>query len=139
MNLLAVYGSFIPGYVGQQAAGVDLKIVGPCVIKGDLFLFPSQDHPGRVFPGLTMGEGKVEGMLLEVPNPEVMRRIDLFEGWDSRNHFFCGSVRRRATLSEPQVEAFVYLFPHRRRVAPLESSWPEYCASPGFGPPVFIS
>lgn len=118
----------MPGYGGQPAAGVDLKVVGPCLIPGKLYLFDSRLHPGCVFPGLVAGPGEVEGVLLEVPDRASMEAIDSFEGWDPRSLIGSSAVRRRVSLVEPQLDAFVYMFPHRQRAGDIDVSWSGYCA-----------
>lgn len=118
----------MPGYGGQPAAGVELEDAGPCLIPGRLHLFHSQVEPGCVFPGLVAGPGEVEGVLLKASGFPVLEAIDRFEGWDPRSLIGSSAVRRRVSLVEPQLDAFVYMFPHRRRAGEIDVSWSEYCA-----------
>jgi gamma-glutamylcyclotransferase (GGCT)/AIG2-like uncharacterized protein YtfP len=123
VRLLAAYGSLRRGLAGYRKLNMEraLRYLGPCLIPGRLYDLGS-------YPGLVAGDGEVVGELFEMRNDVVLRRLDVFEGFDARRPADSLFTRERVQLVEPDVDAWVYFHnrpkPSDRPVA--SGDWVEH-------------
>lgn len=94
MNHLAVYGTLRQGG-GNEWILKNVYHVGECRIPGDLYV--------RAIPFLKPGNGSVRGDLYEVRDDSLWASLDAFEGVYDRT---------RIRLLEPDMEAWVYMYPY---------------------------
>jgi len=130
-DLLAVYGTLMPGLGGQERLGVThlLRPVGPCVLAGTLVEL-------GWYPGLLAEPGgRVRGELLEILDPAVIATLDRYEGYDPAAPETCEYERLMVPTLEPGVDAWVYRFrvavPDDRVIA--SGDWRAHVASDAAG------
>ena len=85
------------GFDAQLRLGVEgmLRYEAPCRIPGELWDLGA-------YPGLVEGAGAAAGELHAILDEDVLTVLDAFEGVEY--------VRRKVTLLDPPVEAWVYVF-----------------------------
>lgn len=90
----------------------DLELEGDCLVPGELY------HLGN-YPGLVEGDGAVPGELHRIRNPEVLAKLDEFEGVPENLYH-----RKAVVLTSPEIVAWVYYY--SRPVAGLRrlAAWP---------------
>ena len=103
--LMAVYGTLRKGEANfrRLRLGRSVRFIGPCAIQGRLYDLGA-------YPGLVAGDGLVRGELIECRNPLVLRRLDVFEGFDPGDRAGSLFVRRLVRLAEPDADAWVYFY-----------------------------
>src|SRR6476660_7857534 len=129
-ELLAVYGTLMSGqsYDGRPDVETMMRPLGPCRIPG--VLYSEGDYPW-----LVDGEGQVSGELYEVLDPE--RSFAILDAYENEGrHTAEGDgqyVRRRITLLEPLVDAWVYLWDGAERGEPIsDGDWRTWLALRGY-------
>lgn len=111
---LATYGTLMRVFGQHEALGVGDRItfVTECRFDGQLY------DLGR-FPGAVRGEGTVHGELFRLDSPDVLERLDRYEGYDPAQEHASPFVRRRTTLRVPGgATAWVYWYDGNVRNAP---------------------
>ena len=100
-----------------------LRLVGPATIPGRM-------HDLGEFPGLVEGDGSVPGELFAILDPAVLPILDDYEGYRSETAERSPFVRKRITVTDPSVEAWVYFYTGSVADCPRvrDASWPEYKA-----------
>lgn len=113
-DLLVAYGSLLSDLGHQERLGVTagLELVGPCRVRGALFAL-------GWYPGLVVDDeppsGLVSGELFRVVDPLVVSVLDRFEGYDPASPATSEYLRRRIRVTEPDVDAWVYVYVGARR------------------------
>jgi gamma-glutamylcyclotransferase (GGCT)/AIG2-like uncharacterized protein YtfP len=104
-ELLAAYGELLSNPDVEQAEGLKqgLRLRGSCWIPGDLYDL-------GMYAALVPGDGQVLGELYEVTEPDVFEELDWFQAYDRGRQPEPEYVRRRVSLIEPQVRAWVYVY-----------------------------
>jgi len=104
-ELLAVYGELLSRPDLEQAEGLrgGLRLLGSCWIPGNL-------HDRGEYAALVTGDGQVLGELLEVVDPDVFSELDWFQAYDRGREAEPEYERRRISLIEPEVVAWVYVY-----------------------------
>jgi gamma-glutamylcyclotransferase (GGCT)/AIG2-like uncharacterized protein YtfP len=91
---LFAYGTLQPGCAPPQMADVaaKLRVVGKGFVRG--VLYDLGRHPGAVAEATA--ESRISGTVMELPDdPEVLRQLDEYEGFDPRNREASEFVRER--------------------------------------------
>lgn len=103
-----VYGTLQPGEKYHQSyCGGWVVDAAPAVVKGQLYHLPLG------YPGLAVGEDRVQGSLLSFDNPAVLLRLDELEDYSPSRPANQNLYRRdRTTVTTPQGqdlgEAWIY-------------------------------
>lgn len=103
---LATYGTLMRAFGKHEALGVAdrLTFVGECQWAGRLY------DLGR-FPGAVPGDGTVHGELFRLGAPDVLSRLDRYEGYDPAHEDASLFVRCRVTLQAPdETTAWTYWY-----------------------------
>ena len=104
--LLATYGTLMRAFNASERLGIaeQISFVETCRFDGILY------DLGR-FPGAVPGDGIVRGELLRLHDPQVLRVLDRYEGYDADREDDSLFVRRRVEVQEPSARtAWVYWF-----------------------------
>lgn len=80
-----------------------LYFISECIIPGLLYR-------KKRYPALKAGTGKVKGELYQVLKPEALPILDKYEAIDNENSSLPGFTRKRVSLIEPRVTAWVYYY-----------------------------
>jgi gamma-glutamylcyclotransferase (GGCT)/AIG2-like uncharacterized protein YtfP len=121
---IAVYGSLLAGMGGQEELGIgeQLRFVGPCEIRGSLFDLGE-------YPGLLLGSGVVHAELYEIADAAALPRLDEFELYDPDDPAGSLYIRKRARLTQPDRDAWLYEY--NRDVSGMSSipsgDWKSHC------------
>jgi gamma-glutamylcyclotransferase (GGCT)/AIG2-like uncharacterized protein YtfP len=104
-GLLAAYGELLSKPDVEQAEGLrrGLRLRGSCWIPGDLYDL-------GMYAALVPGDGQVLGELYDVSHPDLFEELDWFQSYDRGRQPEPEYVRRRVSLIEPQVRAWVYIY-----------------------------
>lgn len=111
-DFLFVYGSLMKGAPRHRLLGVphDARFLAPARARGLLYDI-------GLYPGMTEGEGMVQGELYLVVEAALGPRIDRYEDFDPSHPDAYGAGRHgsefrrvRVRLAAPQVSAWTYLF-----------------------------
>lgn len=100
---IVFYGSLMRAYPTQGHVGVAAMVAfeRPCLLRGLLYDLGS-------YPGLTAGDGLVEGELYRLVDPSALGFLDRFEDYDPLRPEASEYVRRRAPLADGPELAWVY-------------------------------
>ena len=102
-DLLAVYGTLRRRSIFHKLPGAAsrLQFFSHGLIRGRLVW-------QRTFPGLIPGPAIAEVELFYVVDPNVLRSLDLYEGFDPINPAASLFIRRQVLLRNPRVWAWAY-------------------------------
>ena len=106
-----VYGTLLPRLAPPEIESTvrRLRRVGRGTIRGRLF--DLGDYPGAI---LTRSGPMIQGMIFEVPNdPEVLHRLDEFEGFDPakpKSSLFVRKRRRAQMQDGTKIFCWVYAY-----------------------------
>jgi gamma-glutamylcyclotransferase (GGCT)/AIG2-like uncharacterized protein YtfP len=103
--VLAVYGTLMRAFDRREALGVAgaLTYRSRCRFAGRLY------DLGR-FPGAVPGRDTVRGELFRIEDPDVLRCLDRYEGYDPDREGASLFVRRTVSLEAPEDTAWVYWY-----------------------------
>ena len=129
---LAAYGTLRPGCGGQEHLGLQLEDLGPCTLRGRLWLVEEpaiETGETRLVPALYPDEeGTVRAHLLLVPE-EVWSTIDQFEGFVPHDPD-AAYIREETETLEGQ-SAWIYRAQNISRSNFLrEGDWTQYASHP---------
>ena len=92
------------GAIDSLGIADQLRFVGPCVIAGDLFDLGE-------YPGLRRGEHRVIGELYALLNPDIIERLDDFEGFRPADVSSSLYLREQIELTDPgATTAWIYVY-----------------------------
>jgi gamma-glutamylcyclotransferase (GGCT)/AIG2-like uncharacterized protein YtfP len=107
-ELVAFYGTLMSGSPPRPQRPdltAHLRLLSDCLIPGALIdLGP--------YPALLEGDGVVRGELWRTTSAGALAVLDSWEGYDSSDEPASEYMRRRISLVEPKVCAWVYLWNH---------------------------
>jgi gamma-glutamylcyclotransferase (GGCT)/AIG2-like uncharacterized protein YtfP len=110
-NLLFIYGTLDPQFAPDEISGVAAKLrpVSRGTMRGELYDFG--EYPGAVRRSRS---GTVSGRIVALPDdPEVLRKLDEYEGYDPRDPSRSLFVRTRHYVMMPNGArrlCWVYLY-----------------------------
>jgi gamma-glutamylcyclotransferase (GGCT)/AIG2-like uncharacterized protein YtfP len=102
-DLLAVYGTLRRRTLFQKLplASSRLQFFGYGVIRGRIFW-------QRAFPALVDDHGMAAVEIFRIVDPDVLRALDSYEGFDPANPRASLFIRRQVPLSKSQLSAWAY-------------------------------
>jgi gamma-glutamylcyclotransferase (GGCT)/AIG2-like uncharacterized protein YtfP len=119
-DYLFAYGTLVGGVAPPEIAPVvkNLRYVGRGTIKGRLY--DLGDFPGAIQEG--QDSSRVSGHVYELPkNPQVLRKLDEYEGYSPRSKSTSLFVRKRTQVllsSGRTVRSWVYFYNRKPAKAP---------------------
>jgi gamma-glutamylcyclotransferase (GGCT)/AIG2-like uncharacterized protein YtfP len=114
---LFVYGTLMPGGEGyQQFCAGRVFQAQPAIAQGQLYALPAG------YPAMTLGEGWVQGFMLEFEQADVLAQLDEYEDYDPQrspaDNLYCRELLPIFTLDQtPLATAWIYLMPSNQVVA----------------------